>query len=118
MTANITDAWTLITIAGLALVTVVTRCFFLYSSKSWQLPNWVSRGLHYAPIAALSAVILPEILITNGQFLQGHSLGFWQDAKLIAGLAGAAVYFWRKSVLLTMSLGMLVYLPLHLWLGW
>jgi branched-subunit amino acid transport protein len=113
MTANITDAWTLITIAGLALVTVITRCFFLYSSKSWQLPSWVSRGLHYAPIAALSAVILPEILITNGQLLTS-----WHDAKLLAGLVGAAIYFWRRSVLLTMSLGMLVYLPLHLGLGW
>ena len=110
---NITDVWTLITIIGLALITVITRGFFLYSSKSWQLPNWVNRGLHYAPIAALSAVILPEILIT-----QGELLGSWHDAKLIAGIVGAAVYFWRKSVLLTMSTGMLVYLPLHLGLGW
>jgi branched-subunit amino acid transport protein len=110
---NITDVLTLITIIGLAMIPVITRGFFLYSSKSWQLPNWVNRGLHYAPIAALSAVILPEILITQGQLLVS-----WQDAKLIAGLVGAAVYFWRKSVLLTMSLGMAVYLPLHLWLGW
>jgi branched-subunit amino acid transport protein len=113
MQANMTDAWTLITIAGLTVVTVITRCFFLFSSKPWQLPNWVSRGLVYAPIAALAAVILPEILVTNGQFLAS-----WQDAKLLAALVGAAVYFWRKSVLLTMSLGMLVYLPLHLGLGW
>lgn len=113
MPANISDAWTLITIAGLALVTVITRCFFLYSSKPWQLPNWVNRGLYYAPIAALSAVILPEILVTQGQLLSS-----WHDAKLIAALVGAAIYFWRKSVLLTMSLGMAVYLPLHLWLGW
>jgi branched-subunit amino acid transport protein len=59
------------------------------------------------------AVILPEILITNGQLLTS-----WQDAKLLAALVGAAIYFWRRSVLLTMSLGMLVYLPLHLNLGW
>ena len=110
---NITDVLTLITIIGLALITAITRGFFLYSNKSWQLPNWVNRGLHYAPIAALSAVILPEILITQGQLL-----GSWHDAKLIAGLVGAAIYFWRKSVLLTMSLGMAVYLPLHLGLGW
>jgi branched-subunit amino acid transport protein len=113
MPADITDAWTLITIAGLALVTVITRCFFLYSSKPWQLPAWVSRGLHYAPIAALSAVILPEILVTQGQLLSS-----WQDAKLIAALVATAVYFWRRSVLVTMSLGMLVYLPLHLGWGW
>ena len=112
MPANITDAWTLITIAGLTVVTIITRGFFLFSSKSWQLPNWVNRGLLYAPIAALSAVILPEILITNGQLLTS-----WQDAKLWAALVAAGVYFWRRSVLLTMSLGMLVYLPLHLGLG-
>jgi branched-subunit amino acid transport protein len=58
-------------------------------------------------------VILPEILITNGQLLTS-----WHDAKLLAGLVGAAVYFWRRSVLITMSLGILVYLPLHLGLGW
>ena len=113
MPADISDVWTLITIAGLALVTVITRCFFLFSSKPWQLPNWVNRGLHYAPIAALSAVILPEILVTQGQLLTS-----WHDAKLLAALVGAAIYFWRKSVLLTMSLGMAVYLPLHLVLGW
>ena len=33
-------------------------------------------------------------------------------------LAGAALYFWRRSVLLTMAVGMAVYLPLHLALGW
>lgn len=113
MIANVSDAWTLVTIAGLAAVTVITRCFFLFSSKPWQLPNWVNRGLHYAPIAALSAVILPEILVTQGQLLSS-----WHDAKLLAALCGAAIYFWRKSVLLTMSLGMAVYLPLHLVLGW
>lgn len=113
MTAHISDAWTLITIVGLALVTVITRCFFLFSSKPWQLPNWVNRGLHYAPIAALSAVIVPEILVTQGQLLSS-----WHDAKLLAALAATAIYFWRKSVLLTMSLGMAVYLPLHLLWGW
>ena len=103
MPANITDAWTLITIAGLALVTVITRCFFLYSSKPWRLPDWVNRGLHYATIAALSAVILPEILVTQGMLLSS-----WQDAKLLSAGVAAAVYFWRKSVLLTMSWGMAV----------
>ena len=113
MTANLSDAWTLITIAGLALVTVFTRCFFLFSSKPWQLPNWVSRGLHFAPIAALSAVIVPEILITQGVLLSS-----WHDAKLLSAVIAVMVYFWRKSVLITMSVGMAVYLPLHLALGW
>ena len=32
--------------------------------------------------------------------------------------AGAAVYFWRHNVLLTIVAGMFAYLPLHLLLGW
>jgi len=42
----------------------------------------------------------------------------WQDARLFAACGGALVYFWRRSVLLTLVLGMAVYLPLHLGLGW
>ena len=108
-----TDLWTLGVIVGLACVTVVTRSFFFISSKAWRLPAWVERGLQYAPIAALSAVVVPEVLTTQGEFL-----GSWQDARVFAALAGVAAYAWRKSVLLTLVTGMAVYLPLHIGLGW
>lgn len=110
---NGTDLWTLAVIVGLAAVTVLTRSFFFISSKPWHLPGWAQRGLQYAPIAALSAVVIPEIVM-----VQGHLISSWQDARLFAAAAGAAVYFWRKDVLLTILLGMVVYLPLHLGLGW
>ena len=110
---NGTDFWTLAVILGLAAVTVLTRSFFFMSSKPWHLPGWAQRGLQYAPIAALSAVVIPEIVM-----VQGHLISSWQDARLFAAVAGAATYFWRKDVLLTILLGMAVYLPLHLGLGW
>lgn len=110
---NGTDLWTLAVIVGLAAVTVLTRSFFFMSSKPWHLPGWAQRGLQYAPIAALSAVVIPEIVM-----VQGHLISSWQDARLFAAVAGAATYFWRKDVLLTILLGMAVYLPLHLVLGW
>ena len=51
-------AWyTTIGIAGLAVVTVVTRGFFLLSDREIELPPWAVQGLRYAPIAALVAVI-------------------------------------------------------------
>jgi hypothetical protein len=31
---------------------------------------------------------------------------------------GAAVYFWRRNVLLTIVVGMLTFLPLHLLASW
>lgn len=104
---------TLVTILGLALVTVVARGFFLFSNQPWNLPRWAQRGLQYAPIAALAAVLVPEIVTSHGQLIDT-----WRDARLYSAAAGAAAYFWRKDVLVTIAVGMAVYLPLHLGLGW
>ena len=110
---NVTDAWTLWVIFGLAIVTAVTRSFFFLSNSEWHLPHWAQRGLQYAPIAALSAVVVPEIVMTHGALI-----ATWQDARIFAAIAGVAVYFAKRNVLLTIVLGMSVYLPLHLGLGW
>ena len=111
------NGWHVLVIVCLTAITVITRSFFFISSKPWHLPHWAQRGLQYAPIAALSAVVLPEIVMT-----QGHLISTWQDARLYGALAGAAFYIWRKgagqAVLGTMVCGLAVYLPLHLGLGW
>ena len=112
-----TDLWTVLVIIGLALITVLTRTLFFISDKPWQLPHWAQRGLQYAPIAALSAVIVPELVMTQGQLI--HT---WQDGRLFAAVAGALWFFGHKgqgqAVLGTIVIGMAVYLPLHLGLGW
>ena len=110
---NKTDLWTLVTIVGMGLVTVITRSFFFLSSKPWTLPDWARRGLNYAPVAALAAVIVPEIVTTQGQFISN-----WQDARLFGAVAGAAWFYWRGGVFGTIVAGMAVYLPLHLGMGW
>ncbi|MFD0667852.1 AzlD domain-containing protein [Ramlibacter sp. MAHUQ-53] len=108
-----TDLWTMAVILGLAVVTVVARGFFFISSRDWSLPEWAERGLQYAPIAALSAVVLPEVVMA-----QGHLVPTWQDARIFGAAVGVAVFFWRRDTLLTIIAGMAVYLPLHLGLGW
>lgn len=100
-------------ILGLALVTVLARGFFLISGSAWSLPHWAQRGLQYAPIAALAAVVVPEVVT-----VQGHLVDTWQDARLYSAAAGALAFFWRRDVLITILVGMSVYLPLHLGLGW
>jgi branched-subunit amino acid transport protein len=108
-----TDLWTMAVIVGLAVVTVITRGFFVFSSRPWRQPAWAERGLQYAPIAALTAVVVPEVVMT-----QGHLIATWQDARIFGAAAGMAMFFWRRNTLLTIVAGMVVYLPLHLGLGW
>ena len=107
------DWTTTFTILGMAAITVVTRSFFFMSDRPWRLPSWARRGLPYAPVAALAAVIAPEVLLTDGR-----PLTTWHDARLFAVLAGLAWYRWRGGVLGTMLAGMAVYLPLHIAAGW
>ena len=110
-----TDLWTLIVIVGLTGVTVLTRCFFFILDRPWGLPEWAHRALNYAPVAALAAVVVPEVVMTQDQ-LTATLL----DARLYGAAAGIAYFFLRRhgGVLGTMLTGMAVYLPLHLGLGW
>ena len=111
------DGWTLLAIIGLVVISVLSRSVFFLSQSQWQLPHWAQRGLLYAPIAALSAVIAPEMVMT-----QGHLTTTLADARIYAVAAGIAFFFWRKgagqAVLGTIVVGMAVYLPLHIGLGW
>lgn len=111
------EFWIYVLIAGLGGVTVVTRCFFFMVDQELPFPAWADRGLRYAPIAALSAVIIPEIVMKHGSLISD-----WRDARIYAAAVGAAFYFWRRgqgqAVLGTIVVGMAVYLPLHIGLGW
>lgn len=102
-----------VAIAGLAVVTVVTRGFFLLSDRELELPAWALHGLRYAPIAALVAVISPEIVMTNGTLL-----ATWQDARIYAVLVGTAYFWWRRGILGTIVSGTAVLLALKIGLGW
>lgn len=103
----------LVAIVGLAAITVVSRAFFMIPERELPLPDWLKRGLKYAPLAALTAVIAPEILMA-----QGAVLTTWQDARLPAVACACAYYFWRRGILGTIVVGMAVYLPLHIGWGW
>lgn len=103
----------LVAIVGLAIITVVTRAFFMLPEREIPMPDWLKRGLKYAPLAALTAVIVPEIAM-----VQGELIATLRDARLPATLCAALYYFWRRGILGTILVGMAVYLPLHVGLGW
>ena len=103
--------WIVIACIGLAIITLVTRAFFMIPEQEVPLPNWLKRGLKYAPLAALAAVIAPEIVMSNGQLISSFA-----DARLPALAAAVVYFFYKRSILGTIALGMAIYLPLHI--GW
>ena len=102
-----------IAILGLAVITVVSRSFFMLPERELPLPDWLKRGLKYAPLAALTAVIAPEILMTQGELI--HTL---KDARLPALLGAVIYYYSQRGILGTILVGMVIYLPLHIGVGW
>jgi len=110
----VSSSWeSVLTIVGLALVTLTTRGLFLFPEREVPLPAWLKRGLKVAPLAALTAVVVPEIVMSNG-----HLIGTWQDARLPAVAAATLWYAWRPGVLGPLLAGVAVFVPLRLLLGW
>jgi branched-subunit amino acid transport protein len=108
------DSWLLyVAVIGMALVTVLTRSFFFLSSRPWTLPPVLHTALRYAPVAALAAVIAPEVVMSQGQLIDT-----WKDARPYSLAAGIGWFYLRRGVLGTIVAGMAVYLPLRIGLGW
>jgi branched-subunit amino acid transport protein len=102
-----------LTIAGMAVITLVTRGFFVLPRREVPIPGWLRQGLRYAPLAAIAAVVAPEVLMTQGQLI-----GTWKDARIYGAIVGAAWYFWQRGILGTIVSGTATMLVLRLGLGW
>ena len=104
---------TVLAILGLAVITIGTRGFFLFPERELPMPVWLQQGLRYAPLAALAAVVAPELVMT-----QGHLITTLKDARLYATLAATLYFFWRRGILGTIVTGTLVMVALRTGLGW
>jgi branched-subunit amino acid transport protein len=102
-----------IAVLGLALITLLTRGFFLFPERERPLPVWLEQGLRYAPLAALVAVVAPEIVMTQGRLISS-----WMDARLPSVLVATAWFYWRRDILGTILAGTAVLLAFRLGLGW
>lgn len=93
-----------VAISGLALVTVLARGMFLWPRRQWRLPQWLESGLRYAPVAALSAIVAPALLMDAG----GQWGTVWADGRLAGATVGVLWFRWRRDVLGTIVCGTLV----------
>jgi branched-subunit amino acid transport protein len=97
-----TGLWITLTLIG--LLTLGTRLSFILILGKWQQPKLVTLSLRFVPLAVLSALILPDILLQDGQrFLP-------LDLPRVAGAVVACFFaWWRKNIFLTIGSGMIVF---------
>jgi branched-subunit amino acid transport protein len=83
----------------LALTTLVTRGSFIIIGERGRLPAVVQRALRYAPAAALSALVVPDLLLVQGSLDP-------LNPKLFAGLVVIAIALKWRNPWLPFLLGM------------
>ena len=98
---------------GMGLVTLGTRSFFMFWGDRVRMPELILRSIRYAPLAAIVAILAPEILMPVGatQISQFN----WATPQIWAGLAAFVVFTWLRTMLPTLIIGMLVYSALRYW---
>ncbi len=99
--------WLLVAVFGLMVVTFVTRGFFLLTPERFAFPAAVQKALRYAPTIAIMAVIAPDILMHDGR-----ADLTWHNPALLASIAAGLVFVWRKSLIVSLLLGMAVFAAL------
>lgn len=82
-------------------ITFAYRASFIFFVDKLQLPLWLQRALRFVPVAALTALVVPELLVRNNALAVS-----WQNERFLAGLVAVAVAWWTKNILLTLVLGM------------
>ena len=102
-----------ILIVGMGLVTLSTRGFFMFWGDRVRMPELILRSIRYAPLAAIVAILAPEIVMPASatQISQFN----WALPQLWAGLAAFVAFTWLRTMLPTLIIGMLVYSALRYW---
>lgn len=100
-------------IVGMGLVTLGTRGFFMFWGDRVRMPELILRSIRYAPLAAIVAILAPEILMPDGA--TEISQFNWAIPQIWAGLAAFIAFAWMRSMLPTLIIGMLVYSVLRYW---
>ena len=87
---------------SIGVLTFLTRLSFIYLHEKWQPPEVVTRALRFVPVAALTAIFIPEMALQNGELVLSL-----ENIRLLAGIIAILVVWRTKSTLWTIGLGML-----------
>ncbi len=91
----------LLTLLVIGLLTYAIRLSFILFFSKMEVPSLLLRAFRFVPVAVLSAIIMPALLLPKG--VLAFSL---DNARLFAGIIAIGVAWKTKNVLATLIIGM------------
>lgn len=104
-----TNGYVLGAIGVLTVCSLLTRAGYMVLGDYLPLPEGLRRALRYAPAAALTGIIVPEVL--PWQFGTLPAL----DVKAVAALVAVGLYWKTRNGLVVIVGGMVAYWLLRPW---
>lgn len=94
------NVWLLLCVIGVLTFTV--RASLIVTAGRYRIPPALERGLRYVPSAVLTALILPQFLVADGELaIAPHNF------RLVAGILAAVVAGVTRNMLATIATGMI-----------
>ncbi|MCB0209398.1 MAG: AzlD domain-containing protein [Anaerolineae bacterium] len=92
-------------IAGMAVVTFVIRYSMFAVAGRFEFPDGLNNALRYVPPTVLTAIIVPAVLMPNGEAIDVS----WTNAYLVGAIVAAVIGWTSENLLLTIVVGMGVF---------
>jgi branched-subunit amino acid transport protein len=92
-------------IASMAVVTFGIRYSMFVVAERFEFPSRLENALRFVPPAVLTAIIVPPVLIPNGESIDLS----YTNTYLVGALVAFGVGWFRRNLLLTIVSGMLAF---------
>ena len=100
-------------IIGMVVVTFVSRSFFILLGNRIKVSEWGLETIRYAPLAALIAILAPEIFLPLGaSSIAEFNLRL---PNIWGGIAAMIAFYFSKRMIPTLVIGMAVYTAARFW---
>ena len=100
-------------IIGMILVTFLSRCFFILLGNRIKISEWGLETIRYAPLAALIAILVPEIFLPAGaSSIAEFNL---RMPNLWGGISAMIAFYFSQRMIPTLLIGMAVYTAARFW---
>lgn len=97
-------------ILGMAAVTVAIKAGLFVAGDRIAFPPLVRQALDFVPVTVLTAIVVPMVLAPTGGGLELT----WRNPQLVGAVATAAICLVTRRQLLTIVLGLTVFLAWQL----